>query len=138
MTYSFKYFLSVFSILLIGFIFSGCEKEIGDVLLPESISPFEGEHTISITGNLTGQKEIEINNRGNFAFFVELFPPGSNYPAYPIIITGFVTKEGNLEGKVYRYQEAIGVINGQLAQGNISFDYSGFHMEGIYNMTGGN
>ena len=128
-----KYYILILSIFPV-FIFSGCEKEIGDVNAPESISPFEGPHVFTVAANLVGQKQIQINNRGNFSFFIQLNPPQSIDP-FPVIITGFVTDDGNLSGNIYKFQTEIGTISGQLGYGNFYFNFQGFIVQGTYSVT---
>lgn len=115
-------------------IFFGCEKEIGDINAPDTISPFEGFHIFKVNANLIGQKEFKINNRGNFSFFIELNPPEYTNP-FPVIITGYVTDGGTLRGNIYKFQTEIGTISGQLANGNFYFIYLGYEVQGTYSVT---
>ncbi len=118
-------------------IFYGCEKEIGDVIIAEINNPYEGNYIFSITSELTGQKDVVINNRGSFSFFIQL-RSSVGTEVFPVIITGVVDENGNLAGKIYRAQYEIGSLSGQIGYGDFSLNDSGYSLQGSYSMAGSN
>lgn len=109
----------------------GCEKEIGDTIIPENFSPYEGDYIFTVIADISGSQGIYINNRGNFSFFVTLSTtPGIN--GYSVVITGNVNSNGNLNGSVFRGQIEIGYVRGMLGGGDFYFNDNGYEVSGHY------
>jgi len=120
-------------LIFFSFCFFGCEKEVGDILAPERMNPNEGNYTFRLISDLSGTKNITINNRGNFAFFVSLNESPGGSP-YAVTITGSVDLDGNLNGSIYRFQNEVGTLSGVVAYGSFVFDDGIYSVSGTYSM----
>jgi hypothetical protein len=126
----FKKLLLIFFIPFV-FLSYGCEKEIGDTIIPENFNPHEGNYIFTITSQISGSHEMYVNNRGNFSFFVTLSSgPGSE--GYSVVITGHVNSNGNLEGTVFHTQLEVGYVRGELGGGDFYLNDNGYVLIGHY------